>query len=246
MVSKTKIEWSHATWNPVTGCSGISEGCRNCYARRIAKRLKSQGVEKYKNGFEVTLHENTLTMPLQLKKPHRIFTCSMADMFNEQVPEEYILRIFNIMKRTRRHIFQVLTKRSKRLLEMNEKLPWGPHIWMGVTVENGDNVYRIDHLRKTGAAIKFLSVEPLLGPLPDLNLQGIDWVILGGESGPRARAMKADWVRDVRDQCIKKGAAFYFKQWGGKDRKKTGRILDGKKWEQMPETEPKNVQLSLF
>ena len=246
MTSFSRIEWTHKTWNPVTGCSSISEGCRNCYARRIARNLRHVGVEKYRNGFRVTLHEKALLNPLKWKKPHIIFVNSMSDVFHEEVPFDYILRIFDVMNRARRHIFHVLTKRSQRLLELNPRIPWSPHIWMGVTVENSDNVFRIDHLRKTDAAIRFLSMEPLLGPVRNLDLEGIDWVIVGGESGPRARPMKKEWVEDVRDQCLEKGVAFFFKQWGGFNKKKNGRILDGRKWEQTPEITPKTPQLTLF
>ena len=234
MAARSRIEWTHRTWNPTTGCTKISPGCAHCYAQRMAARLQSIGQRKYANAFRLTLHEDLLDAPLQWKRPHSVFVNSMGDLFHKDVPVEFIMRVFDVMRRAHQHRFQVLTKRSERLLELSPILPWPPNIWAGVTVENSDYAYRIDHLRKTGAAIKFLSIEPLLGPLPGLDLEGIDWVLVGGESGPCARPVDAAWVIDIRDQCLAAGVAFFFKQWGGVDRRKTGRILEGRTWDDMP------------
>lgn len=246
MSSSSKIEWSHATWNPITGCAKTSKACAHCYAERFALRLQAMGIPKYKNGFALTLHEDIVEQPLHWKKPRIIFTASMSDMFHEKIPVAFILKIFAVMRKANWHIFQILTKRSKRLLEINPKIPWAPHIWMGVTVESADYLWRIEHLRKTRAYTKFLCMEPLLGPIPDLNLQGIDWVILGGESGPGARPMKKEWVIQVRDRCIDAKVPFFFKQWGGVNKKKTGRLLEGKLWEQTPPAKTSSSQLALF
>jgi protein gp37 len=234
MNHNSKIEWTTTTWNPVTGCSKISSGCLNCYAEKFALRLKAIGCPSYRNGFKVTLHEDKLRKPLETKKGRMIFVNSMSDLFHEKVPTEFILKIFKIMNEAHWHIFQVLTKRSQRLFTLSQKLPWASNIWMGVTVENMDCSYRIDHLRQTRAKIKFLSCEPFLGPLSGLDLTGIDWVIAGGESGPRARLMEKSWVLDLRDQCFMKKIPFFFKQWGGTNRAKTGRLLEGKIYDGMP------------
>lgn len=234
MAINSHIEWTESTWNPVTGCTKISSGCKHCYAERMAKRLKAMGQSNYLNGFEVALQEQALETPLKWKKPQVIFVNSMSDLFHNKVPDDFILRVFNIMNRADWHCFQVLTKRPERLLELNEQLPWQSNIWMGVSVENEDYMWRIDLLRKTNARIKFLSLEPLLGPLQDLDLAGIDWVIVGGESGPGARPMKASWVRNIRAQCRKADVPFFFKQWGGVWKKKSGRLLDGRTWDEMP------------
>ena len=197
----TDIEWTEATWNPVTGCTKISPGCKHCYAERLSARLQAMGQPHYANGFQLALHEDALELPLRWKKPRTIFVNSMSDLFHVDVPTEFILRVFDVMRRANWHRYQVLTKRSDRLLELNPLLPWQPHIWMGVSVENKDYQFRVDHLRQTGAAVKFLSLEPLLGPLPNLPLAGIDWAIVGGELGPGARPMDPAWARGIRDQC---------------------------------------------
>jgi len=235
MAINSHIEWTESTWNPVTGCTKISPGCKHCYAERMAKRLKAMGQSNYLNGFEVTLQEQALETPLKWKKPQVVFVNSMSDLFHNKVPDDFILRVFNVMNRADWHCFQVLTKRPERLLELNDQLPWQSNIWMGVSVENEDYMWRIDLLRETSARIKFLSLEPLLGPLQDLDLTGIDWVIVGGESGPGARPMKASWVRNIRTQCRKADVSFFFKQWGGVWKKKSGRLLDGRTWDEMPD-----------
>lgn len=234
MAGNSHIEWTDATWNPVTGCSKISPGCKHCYAERMARRLQAMGQPNYANGFEVTLQPHMLELPLEWKRPRRIFVNSMSDLFHQEVPLSFIKKVFSVMRRANWHQYQLLTKRSERLLEVSPLLTWEPHIWIGVSVENDDYTSRIDDLRKTGADVKFLSLEPLLGPLRKLNLRGIDWVIVGGESGPGARPMNPDWVRDIRDQCIRANVPFFFKQWGGQFKKRTGRVLDGRTWDQMP------------
>ncbi len=236
MATNSHIEWTDATWNPVTGCSKVSPGCKFCYAERLAFRLQAMGQRNYANGFNVTLQPHMLEHPLHWRKPCRVFVNSMSDLFHEAVPAPFIAEVFAVMRRAHWHQYQVLTKRSQRLLALNGRLRWEPHIWMGVTVENDDCLYRVDHLRQTGAMIKFLSVEPLLGPLPHLDLRGIDWVIVGGESGPGARELKADWARDIRDRCRHAGVPFFFKQWGGVFKARTGRVLDGRSWDEMPGT----------
>jgi protein gp37 len=218
----------------VTGCTKISPGCKHCYAERLAKRLKAMGQANYRNGFEVTLQPQMLGLPLLWKTAKRIFVNSMSDLFHEQVPDAYIQRVFDVMRRADWHQYQVLTKRSERILALSKELPWASQIWMGVSVENEKYTSRIENLRKTHARVKFLSLEPLLGPLRNLDLTGIDWVIVGGESGPGARAMNPHWVADIRDQCLDAGVAFFFKQWGGVQKKKTGRVLDGRTWDGMP------------
>jgi protein gp37 len=234
MANSSHIEWTDATWNPVTGCSKISPGCKFCYAERLAHRLQAMGQTNYRNGFEVTLQPHMLEHPLRWRQPRRVFVNSMSDLFHEDVPAPYIKRVFDVMRRASWHQFQVLTKRSERLIQLDPVLKWQPHIWMGVSIENEDYLFRIDHLRQTGAAIKFLSIEPLLGPLPKLDLHGIDWVIVGGESGPGARPVDPEWVREIRDQCASACVAFFFKQWGGVFKSRTGRVLDGRKWDGMP------------
>lgn len=234
MSVNSDIEWTNSTWNPVTGCTKVSSGCENCYAERMSRRLKVMGQPNYRNGFEVTLHEHVLPLPLKWKKPQMVFVNSMSDLFHRKVSKGFILRVFKVMNQADRHTFQVLTKRSERLAEIAPSLPWRRNIWMGVTIEDRDNLFRIDHLRKTGAMTKFLSIEPLLAPLGRVNLRGIDWVILGGESGPGARPMDPAWVTDVRDQCIRANVPFFFKQWGGTSKKKAGRLLEGRTWDEMP------------
>lgn len=236
MGTKSNIEWTESTWNPLTGCTKVSPGCKNCYAERLAVRLQAMGQPNYVNGFKLTMHEHALELPLRWKKPQTIFVNSMSDLFHEDVPIEFIQKVFDVMKRAHWHRFQILTKRSDRLLELSPELPWMPNIWMGVSVENQDYIFRIDQLRETGARIKFLSLEPLLGPLSRLDLNGIHWVIVGGESGPGARPMLKSWVVDIRKQCQKAKAPFFFKQWGGRSKKKTGRELEGRTWDEMPVT----------
>jgi protein gp37 len=234
MALSSPIEWTNSTWNPVTGCSKTSAGCKFCYAERMAKRLKAMGQHNYRNGFRVTLQPQALELPLSWKKPQVIFVNSMSDLFHKDVPLAYIRKVFDVMRRAHWHQFQVLTKRSDRLLSLSPKLDWAPNIWQGVSVEDERVVERIDDLRQTGAAIKFLSLEPLIGPLRNLKLERIDWVIAGGESGPGARPMDPDWVTDIRDQCVRAGVPFFFKQWGGVQKKRTGRLLDGRTWDEMP------------
>jgi protein gp37 len=238
MGARSPIEWTEATWNPVTGCTKISPGCKLCYAERLAKRLQAMGQPNYAHGFELTLHEHALTLPLRWKKPQSIFVNSMSDLFHADVPLEFIQRVFAVMRRAHWHRFQVLTKRSERLRELAPQLDWAPNIWMGVSVENEQYTFRIDDLRATGARVRFLSLEPLLGPLAALRLDGIDWAIVGGESGPGARPMAEEWVRDIRDQCQRSGVSFFFKQWGGVNKKKTGRLLEGRTWDELPNTSP--------
>ena len=228
------IEWTEATWNPVTGCTKISPGCKHCYAERMAERLLAMGQPNYRNGFELTLQPRMLELPLRWKKPRRIFVNSMSDLFHADVPVEYLKQVFSVMQRAHWHQFQVLTKRADRLEGLSPELDWPDNVWMGVSVESKDYVDRIDSLRATGAKVKFLSLEPLLGPLESLNLRGIDWVIVGGESGPRARPMDPEWVIDIREQALHAGVAFFFKQWGGTNKKKTGRVLQGRTWDEIP------------
>ena len=233
-MSTSKIEWTEATWNPVTGCTETSEGCRKCYAKRLAIRLQAMGQKKYRNGFSVTCHEETLDIPLRWRKPRKVFVNSMGDLFHKDVGEDFIQRVFEVMLKASQHQFQLLTKRGDRLQQLAPSLPWPHNVWMGVTVEDSNNVSRIDCLRTVPAAVRFLSIEPLLGPIPNLDLDGIDWVIVGGESGPGARAMKEEWVLDIRDQCLRSRVPFFFKQWGGTQKKKNGRLLEGRFWDEMP------------
>jgi len=235
MASRSKIEWTESTWNPVTGCTKISLGCEHCYAERMAKRLQAMGQPNYANGFAVTTHDHVVEYPLEWRKPQTIFVNSMSDLFHEDVPVTFIRRVFDVMRRAHWHRFQILTKRAGRLEELANSLPWAANVWMGVTVETRDYVSRIESLRHTPAAVKFLSLEPLLGSLRRLELNGIDWVIVGGESGPGSRPMEESWVLDIRDQCTTQGVPFFFKQWGGTNKKKAGRTLQGMTWDQMPE-----------
>jgi protein gp37 len=231
---QSKIEWTEATWNPVTGCTKISPGCKHCYAERLAKRLQAMGQPNYANGFQVTLHEHMLGAPMGWNKPQMVFVNSMSDLFHDKVPFTFIDKVFKVMSVANQHRYQVLTKRSERLAELASSLSWTPNIWQGVTVENADYAFRVDHLRQVPAAVKFLSLEPLLGPIPGLNLEGIDWVIVGGESGPGARPMLSEWVLDLRDQCQRARVPFFFKQWGGTNKKKAGRLLNGRTYDGMP------------
>jgi protein gp37 len=241
MAQNSKIEWTESTWNPVTGCTKISTGCKNCYAERMALRLKAAGQPNYRNGFRVTTHPQILDLPLKWKRPRTIFVNSMSDLFHRDISVDFILQVFEIMCRASHHRFQVLTKRSSRLAQLSLLLPWARNIWMGVTVENAGCLSRIDHLRKTDAAIKFISFEPLLGPISEVDFDGIDWVIVGGESGPGARPMRPEWARDLRDKCIASGVPFFFKQWGGLNKKQSGRILDGCLWDEIPNSESHNL-----
>ena len=235
MAQNSHIEWTDSTWNPVTGCDKVSPGCKHCYAERMANRLKAMGQYRYRNNFKLTLQEDLIEAPISWKKPRVIFVNSMSDLFHENVPFKYIERVFVTMIKANQHVYQVLTKRSERLMEIAKDLPWTDNIWMGVSAENEDYTYRIGHLRKTPAIVKFLSLEPLIGPINSLKLQNINWVIVGGESGPGARPMSQEWVRDIRDSCIKQKTPFFFKQWGGVNKKKAGRKLDGRFWDEMPE-----------
>jgi protein gp37 len=238
MAQGSGIEWTESTWNPVTGCKKISPGCKHCYAERMAERLQTMGQPNYRNGFTLTLQPHMLELPLRWKKPQTIFVNSMSDLFHRDVPLLYINQVFDVMRRAHWHRFQVLTKRAERLAQLNPKLAWAPNIWMGVSVEDDKYRGRIDHLRATSSFVKFLSLEPLLGPLPKLDLKGIDWVIVGGESGPKARPMDPSWATDLRDQCRRAKVPFFFKQWGGKNKKQAGRVLEGRAWDQMPAASP--------
>lgn len=243
MAGPSAIEWTEATWNPVTGCDRVSPGCAHCYALDLAARLKRMGQPKYQRdgqrrssgpGFGVTLHPHTLEVPLRWKTPRVIFVNSMSDLFHDEVPLDFIERVFDVMRRADQHVFQVLTKRHERLSALASQLDWPSNVWMGVSIENRRFVHRADHLRAVPAAVRFVSAEPLLGPLDDLDLGGIDWVIAGGESGPKHRPMRVEWARDLRDRCVADGVPFFFKQWGGVRSKSGGRILDGELWSQMP------------
>lgn len=234
MGTKSKIEWTELTWNPVTGCTKTSPGCKNCYAEKMAKRLKAMGSPNYKNGFYPTCHEHLIKQPLSWNKSQMVFVNSMSDLFHDKVPDNFIYKIFGTMNWANNHCFQVLTKRSQRLKEISHNIKWTKNIWMGVSVENDEYLYRIDDLRKTQSFVKFISFEPLLGPMLAINLKDIDWVIVGGESGPKARPMEKSWVLDIKSKCEMANIPFFFKQWGGTNKKKAGRILDGKTWDDMP------------
>jgi len=236
MAVNSKIEWTEATWNPLTGCDKISPGCKFCYAERLSLRLRAMGRLNYANGFDLTLQEAALDIPLRWRKPKTIFVNSMSDLFQDKVPEEFIQRVFQVMRSASWHRYQVLTKRADRLADLGHRLAWAENIWMGVSVENQDYTFRIDRLRSVPAKVRFLSLEPLLGPLSDLNLAGIDWVIVGGESGPGARTIDPEWVTDIRQQCQRAKVPFFFKQWGGINKRRTGRLLDGRTWDEMPVT----------
>jgi protein gp37 len=234
MADGSPIEWTDATWNPVTGCTKISPGCKNCYAERLAARLHAMGNPRYRHGFKLTLQPDQLTLPLRWKGPRRIFVNSMSDLFHDAVPEEFIRRAFEVMAEAHWHVFQVLTKRAKRLAQLAPRLSWPSNVWQGVSVENARYTSRVAELLKVPAAVRFLSVEPLLGPITDLPLGGIAWVIVGGESGPGHRPVHPEWVRSIRDQCAGAGVAFFFKQWGGHRPTSGGRLLDGRTWNEMP------------
>jgi protein gp37 len=229
------IEWTEATWNPVTGCTKVSPGCKNCYAERMAKRLQAMGQPNYRHAFQLSLHPHMLDLPLRWRRPRTIFVNSMSDLFHEGVPLAFIERVFDVMERANWHTFQVLTKRPERVLALGSHLPWRSNIWVGTSVESQKYTSRIEALRGCRAHVRFLSLEPLLGPLPGLDLCGINWVIVGGESGPRARPMESGWVVDIKDQCQRANVPFFFKQWGGRRKKSTGRLLEGRTWDDMPE-----------
>lgn len=235
-MAQSSIEWTEMTWNPTTGCDKISAGCKFCYAEVMAKRLQAMGIEKYKNGFELTMHENELQTPYSWKKSKMVFVNSMSDLFHKDVPIEFIQKTFKVMKDNPQHVFQILTKRADILLYYDREgwLDWTHNIWMGVSVEDDKRMNRIELLRQTNARTKFLSCEPLISSLPNMNLAGIDWVIVGGESGRTPRPMEKDWVMDIKKQCKKMGVAFFFKQWGGTNKKKSGRELNGKVYSEMP------------
>lgn len=235
MAMQTEIEWTESTWNPVTGCTRISSGCLNCYAQRMAERLQAMRQERYKNGFKLALHPEALEEPYRWKKPRIIFVNSMGDLFHEKIPFDFLQDVFGVMNDNKHHTFQILTKRSQRLREFAPVLQWSENIWMGVTIENNNYVDRADDLRTVGSAIRFLSLEPLLGPVSDLEFDGIDWVIVGGESGPGARAMEEKWVLDIKKKCeYEYNIPFFFKQWGGVNKKKAGRLLQGRTWDNYP------------
>lgn len=234
MARGSGIEWTEATWNPVTGCDKVSPGCKHCYAERMALRLQAMGQANYVDGFELRLQPHMLELPLRWARPQTVFVNSMSDLFHADVPLAYVRRVFDVMARAHWHRFQVLTKRAERLEELDSEIEWPANVWMGVSVESERYVGRIERLRATGARIKFLSLEPLLGPLPALDLRGIDWVIVGGESGAGARPMELAWVTDLRDQCRRGGVPFFFKQWGGRNKKRAGRSLEGRVWDEMP------------
>ncbi len=233
-MAQSSIEWTEMTWNPTTGCDKISAGCKYCYAEVMSKRLQAMGIEKYKDGFKISIHDDALNIPYTWKSSKVVFVNSMSDLFHNEVPLDFIRKVFKVMNDNPQHVFQVLTKRSERLLEIHQQLNWSHNIWMGVSVEDSRVINRIDDLRKTNARTKFLSCEPLIGPLPELNLENIDWVIVGGESGRKPRPMDPDWVLDIQDQCEQAKVAFFFKQWGGTNKKKAGRLLKGKTYSEMP------------
>ncbi len=234
MAKGSSIEWTESTWNPVTGCTKVSPGCKHCYAERMALRLQKMGQPNYANGFEVTLHESALELPLKWTKPQTVFVNSMSDLFHADISEDFIRRVFDVMRRASQHTFQVLTKRAERLEELGRTLDCPANVWMGVSVETAKYLPRLDNLRRTPARVKFVSFEPLLAGLGKIDLTGIDWAIVGGESGPGARPMDEAWVFEIREQCVAAGVAFFFKQWGGTNKKKAGRLLDGRTWDTLP------------
>jgi protein gp37 len=242
-MAQSSIEWTEMTWNPTTGCDKISTGCKFCYAEIMSKRLQAMGAEKYKDNFVIRIHENELQTPYTWKKPKVVFVNSMSDLFHKDIPIEFIRKVFKVMKENPQHVFQVLTKRADilRYYDSEGWLEWTHNIWMGVSVENEKAMNRIALLQETSARVKFLSCEPLIGALPNMNLKGIDWVIVGGESGRTPRPMQEEWVTDIKNQCLNANVAFFFKQWGGKNKKKTGRLLEGKTWDEMPEIELQNT-----
>lgn len=235
MAQTSTIEWTEATWNPVTGCTKVSPGCKFCYAERMAHRLQAMGQHRYRNAFRLTLQPDVLEAPLRWRSPRVIFVNSMSDLFHKDVPFDFIAKCFRVMEEASQHTFQVLTKRPERVAELADRLPWPTNIWIGTSIENADYTHRATSLRDVPGTVRFLSIEPLLGPIPRLPLKGIHWAIVGGESGPGARPMDGEWVREIRDQCLRKNVPFFFKQWGGTNKKRNGRTLDGRTWDDMPE-----------
>lgn len=233
-MAKSSIEWTEETWNPVTGCDKVSPGCDNCYAERLAIRLQAMGSPRYQNGFRLTLHHDKLEEPLRWRRPRLVFVNSMSDLFHPEVPEDFIHRALEVMAQAEAHTFQILSKRPQRAVGLldGQRLP--PNVWLGTSIETDRYTFRADYLRKIDTAVRFLSCEPLLGPLPSLDLTDIGWVIVGGESGPNHRPIEAEWVRDIRDRCLALGVPFFFKQWGGRTPKAGGRHLDGRLWDEMP------------
>lgn len=243
MAEKTTIEWTEATWNPTTGCDRVSSGCDHCYALTLAKRLKAMGSTKYQvdgdertsgPGFGVTMHEESLDIPTRWREPRLVFVNSMSDLFHARVPISFVRRVLGVIAGTPQHTYQVLTKRASRLARVAANLQWPTNLWVGVSVESADQLSRIDHLRAVPVSVRFVSAEPLLGPLGALDLEDIDWIIVGGESGHHARPLEPQWVREVRDQCVAAAVPFFFKQWGGRTPKSNGRVLDGRPWDEMP------------
>lgn len=237
MAYYSAIEWTDASWNPVTGCTKVSRGCDNCYAERFAERFRGVPGHPYKQGFDLKLHPNRLDHPLKWRSPRHIFVNSMSDLFHKNIPADFAEKVFTTMRMAHWHIFQVLTKRSslmRKFVNQRFQFPVPPHIWLGVSVENRDALVRIEHLRQVNASVRFLSVEPLLEDIGQINLEGIHWVIVGGESGPGARPMRKEWVRNIREQCVEAEVPFFFKQWGGRTPKAGGRLLDGRHWDEMP------------
>ncbi len=241
-MAQSSIEWTEMTWNPTTGCTKISAGCKFCYAEIMSKRLKAMRIPKYKDGFKIRTHEDQLGIPYAWKRSKVVFVNSMSDLFHDDIPLDFIKKVFKVMNENPQHVFQVLTKRAERLLQVHKELKWTHNIWMGVSIEDERVIKRINYLKKTNAKVKFLSCEPLIGPLSKMNLKKIDWVIVGGESGHNPRPMKEEWVLEIQEQCEKQGIAFFFKQWGGRNKKARGRLLNGKTYDEMPETE---LQLSV-
>jgi protein gp37 len=237
MPGPTRIEWTESTWNPVTGCSKVSPGCAHCYAETFAERWRGVRDHPYEQGFDLRLWPQRLEAPLRWRQPRMVFVNSMSDLFHEDIPDDYVESVFDVMARAERHTFQVLTKRHERLVELAPALPWPPNVWVGVSVENRRFVHRADHLRQVPAAVRFISAEPLLGPLDGLDLSGIHWLIAGGESGHRHRPVRQEWLAELRDRCLEEGVAFFFKQWGGRTPKAGGRLLDGVEWSQMPDSQ---------
>ena len=235
-MGRSKIEWTECTWNPVTGCTKVSSGCVNCYAERMAKRLQAMRQPNYRNGFALTTHPHMVGIPSSWRKPRLVFVCSMSDLFHRDVPDAFLFDVFESMRAAERHTFQVLTKRSARLASFSQSIEWPQNVWAGVTVEDTASIYRIEHLSLVDAPVRFLSIEPLLESLPRLDLSSVDWVIVGGESGPGARPLLGDWVVGLRDQCLEVDVPFFFKQWGGVQKKRNGRLLEGRVWAQTPMT----------
>lgn len=245
MATNSKIEWTQVTWNPVTGCSKVSQGCKYCYEERLAKRLKEMGNKRYLSGFNVTLHEDLVELPLRWQQPRLVFVNSMSDLFHEKIPLQFIKRVFDTMEQSSKHVFQILTKRSERLREVSKELPWPANVWMGVSIENSTVLNRVYELQQVPAHVRFLSCEPLIGPLNTLPLKGIHWVIVGGESGPKARPMKKEWVESILQQSREAGVAFFFKQWGGVRKDLTGRKFNGRTYNEIPVAKH-HSQLNLF